>query len=138
MEIIGSMELVTFTGEHLIFNVMEDLTFRSESIDISDPIDRIILKPNLEMRYKDNRFIDLDGYGRIKNEARKLIQSVEIDPELLLTLIQARAIKYSTNVAFLYDLDPAYAYDRENNKRAFKHVKDNSKRLVLQKLGQFN
>ena len=45
---------------------------------------------------------------------------------------------YSTDMAYLYGLNPEYASDREYQTRAFKYVKDDTKRLVKQKQGIFN
>ena len=41
-------------------------------------------------------------------------------------------------VNIVYGFDPEFAYDRHENTRAFKHVKDESKILALQKKGIFN
>ena len=67
-----------------------------------------------------------------------MIKSYNISNELLEYLIRERIVRYSTDMAYFYGFDPEYAYDREYQTRAFKYVKDDKKRLVKQKQGNFN
>lgn len=74
----------------------------------------------------------------MRDSKRQYVESIDIDPELLSDLVNHGAIYYSTDMAYLYGLDPKQAYDRQYNRRAFKHVKDKSRILALQKQGIYN
>ena len=72
------------------------------------------------------------------NSQKDYIQSFNIDSELLEELALKSVIYYSTDMAYLYGFDPDMAFDRYQNRRAFKHVKDKTKILALQKQGIYN
>lgn len=129
---------ITFMGRELEFRVTEDNEIISESFSFNVPIKRLILKPNLEFICEGRIGFDLDGIARSTRSVKDLVQYFIIDEDLLLELVSLDKIRYSTDMAFLYGFNPDFAYDRRENTRAFKHVKDESKILSLQKRGIFN
>lgn len=129
---------ITFMGRELEFRVTEDNEIYSESFSFNVPIKRLIFKPNLYFVFDGGIGFDLDTIARDTRSVKDLVQYFIIDDDLLLELVVADKIRYSTDMAFLYGFNPIYAYDRCDNKRAFKHVKDESKILSLQKRGIFN
>ena len=129
---------ITFMGRELQFKVTEDNEIISESFSFNVPIKRLILKPNLEFICQGRVGFDLDGIARATGSVKDLVQYFIIDEDLLLELVLEDKLRYSTDMAFLYGFNPEFAYDRGENTRAFKHVKDESKILALQRMGIFN
>ena len=85
-----------------------------------------------------NKFNDMEGFYRSLDMEKDYVASFDIDEDLLYELVCKDILRYSTDMAFLYGFDPELSYDRHDNTRAFKHVKDESKILALQKKGIFN
>lgn len=130
--------VTTFDGVTITFRLLLDGTLICNYFDVIRPIKSIDLKPNLTVRTVDGYYVDFDIYARTIDSKRQYIQSIDIDEDLLEELAYSRVIFYSTDMAYLYGLDPKLAFDSVYNHRAFKHVKDKAKVLELQKQGIYN
>lgn len=105
-------------------------------------IRKIYLKPNFEIFFQDGGYITCDSLSRAKNyknEYQHLIGSYAITTDLLYDLVALGKISYSTEMAYLYNLDPNYARDIKTRSNAFKRVKKRTNEILTkQKQGIFN
>ena len=138
MKEIREFKAFTFSGKEIKFQLDEKDFIYCESFSFNRPIKRLILKPNIYFVCPDFRSYDMEGFYRSLDMEKDYVASFDIDEDLFYELVYKDILRYSTDMAFLYGFDPELAYDRIDNTRAFKHVKDESKILSLQKKGIFN
>ena len=134
---IGRFEAVTFDGDVFKFKLNEDNTLSCDSFDLVRPIKKILLKPNMELRFENGQYLTSDSYARATKSKRFLIKEYRISENLLDYMVDEKIAKYSTDCAGLYDFKVEKAYDQKYQTRAFKHIKDKSKQMLKAKQGVF-
>lgn len=138
-EEIRYFSAVTYDNNVYHFSINSNDEIYCDEFGITFPSKIIELKPNFVLRNELRRSIySLDDYCRERNKKKSLIREYVIDAELYEYLINKRMLMYSTDMAILYGFDPQYAHDAHYQTRAFKHVKDKSRRLAKQKHGKFH
>lgn len=133
----GRFTATTFDKQIYEFIVYNNGSMKSEQLPTTKSIRRLIIKPNFEAILERNGHLQLNTYS-VPKSSRKFVQEYNISDELLEYLYANQMVMYSTDMAYLYDLDKRYAYDIQYQKRAFKHKKDPEKQLIKQKQGYFD
>lgn len=134
--IVGSFCLKTFEGKIYKFVVKNNGLMYCNEITMY-PLYRIVLKPLFDLYGLDEN----GGRKSIfipRNKRNNYIESVEIEENLLNYMRLNNMIKFSTDMAYLYNLPDKDGYDRLYQSRAFKHTKDKSKILMKQRRGYYN
>ena len=137
-ELIGFIDLVTFSGRVYPFLVYSDNTMDCPVLNI-EGITKLYLKPRFEVE-TDEAIFKLSSEK--KNE--ELIKEFVYDENIFGYLYQNGMITFSTDMAYLYDLPVKEGFDFER-----KHQNDNSGTpykwaskkgpvLTRQKSGNFN
>ncbi len=145
----GRFTLTTFDGRDIHFRVRnfgDHSKMECPTLGISD-IERMYLKPRFELKLQDGTTYVYDVPGNRKGTRSKLIQSFDIDKELLCKLKAEKMIKYSTDVAYLYGIGEVdengefhvdgNAFDIKTKGGAF-HRSDPKKSLDLKLRGFFD
>ena len=131
---IGEFYAIAFDGTVYTFTVYEDglacHQLGAEQIRV------LFLNPRMN-------FYDVikDDFINIPEKAgymEGLIKTYDIEPKLLWYLKSQNLIRYSTDMAYLYDFDDKEGYDRVFQRAPFKRVKNKQKILEKQKQGIFN
>jgi len=134
---VGFFFAITYDNQVYRFIVNNNGTMYCNDLLENKAITKLIIKPNFEIIHEDG----ISNYRELTNQykdAKNLIGSYCMTKELNEYLIEENLISYSTDMAYLYDLNPSYARDANEQSRAFKYQKSNSKRLAKQKQGIFN
>lgn len=131
-KIVGKFTAKTFDNKVYEFIVKEDGYIYWDLLP-GKKIKRFILKPKFELCIEGNEYRILDNKSSLE-----LVETYFISTELLKFLIKNNRIMYSVDMSYLYDIEEKYGYDRYEQKRAFKRVKDKTKILSKQKQGIFN
>lgn len=144
--IIGQFFAITFDDQVYNFIVTDQLSLYCPQIGEERLIESLAIKPNFEIRLKKGSLryaVDLakrhrgDSYYEDGKNLPYVAKYI-IPEHLVDVLVANEVISYSTDMAYLYGLNPDYAYDFYFQTRAFKHVPDKSNILVKQKKGQYN
>lgn len=136
-KMIGKFDAITFDGDRINFEVYDNKVVKCDSLGLLRPIKRMILKPNVTLYFENGQHFTADLYERATGNKRFLIKEYQINEDLLDYMIDNQMAEYSTDCAVLYDFDIEKAYDRKYQTRAFKYVKEKSKRMVKAKQGIF-
>lgn len=134
----GYFNAITFDDQIYEFIVDGEGNIYCDAIIKDRAIKKLIMKPNFEAILVNGGWVSCDCLARMNGGRKSLIKDYNISPQLAEKLVLNHSIMYSVDMAYLYGLDYRYAYDREDQTRAFKHVKNPAKRLVKQKQGIFN
>lgn len=137
-KIIGKFFALTYDNKIIEFVVKDNGLMYCDFLSKNFGIKKLYLKPNFEFTLENNVILSYDTILRSKGQGKSLIGSYHIDTDLAEYLALNRFISYSYDMAELYGLNPNYASDKNHKTRAFKHVKDPKKRLLKQRIGQFN
>jgi len=141
-EVIGKFYAYAYNKQKYEFFVKNNDLIYCNQISKDKGITRFIIKPNFWAFIEDNDYITCDMLARKKDNKignQYLIHSYIIPNDLLEYLILRGMISYSTDMAYLYKLNPKYASDKWEKTRAFKKVKrKNGTILEKQKQGIFN
>lgn len=135
--VIGRFTATTWTDEDIHFIVYENNTMDCPTIEKKN-IQRMIIKPRFELygirfsRSYKTKYID-----RYVSDFN-LVKEYDIDPELFSYLKNMGMIRYSTEMAYLYDFEDKKGYDYKDKTRAFKWAKTKGPILKKQKRGHFN
>ena len=138
-QIIGKFYAASFDGKVFEFIVYNDNTMDCPTLNINSFV-RIILKP---------RFIlcGTDFYYELKTSSvigdynsPGLIETYDIDDNLFQYLKQRGMIKYSTDMAYLYDFSDkkGYDYSEFGVRSPYKWAKKKGPILTKQRQGRFN
>lgn len=149
---IGRFYATSFNEEvALEFIVFDDDTIDCPTLGLYE-YKYISLKPRFHLGgYKkdvDGNYYDIKSYTYdVKSKDKyqspmELIGKYNIDEDLFYYLDQKEMIRYSTDMAYLYDLPDKSAYDQGRNKYGvgspYKWAKKKGHILVKQRKGQFN
>lgn len=143
LEEVRYFSAVTFDDNTYNFAVTPEGNIYCCEFDLAEPAKIIEFKPNFILRNKYGRpFYSLDDYARERKFDKSLIREWIIDEDLFELLINDRKILYSAQMAVLYGFDPKYAFDANDQKRAFKYSRHNEAKrariLEPMKSGKFN
>ncbi len=137
---LGKFYATTFDGEVFEFIVFNDNTIDCPDLEVYN-IKRMLLKPRPVM-------FETTGWVHVYNAPAaklytdsQLISQYSIDPELFDHMKDRGMIRYSTDMAYLYDFEDKYGYDRSSGygvASPYKRAKKKGPILVKQKRGQFN
>lgn len=133
-EVVGSFNLITTQDTEICFKVYDDNTMGCDKIE-HENIKRLIIKPRFELYT-----FEYSKSGKTKFIAHYVspfsyIKKYDIDDDMFDYLKCHGMISYSTEMAFVYGFKDKRGYDIEDQKRAFKRVKeDGVKRLKKQLL----
>ena len=128
MEEIGRFYIVTFRNKQYEFIVYDEFMICKDLADFE--IQRIFIKPNLELRGERGMFL-LNDYRTIEKD---YIREYNIDDDLFKYMINRHLIRMSTEMAILYSLDREHGFDRKNKTNTFKWAR--KKGLILEKQKQ--
>lgn len=144
--IIGQFWAITFDNQVYNFIVTDQLSLYCPQIGENRQIKSLAIKPNFEICLNGGSLrhaVDLAkrhrGESYYENGEKIPYVAKYIIPEQLIgVLVANEVISYSTDMAYLYGLNPDYACDRKFKGRAFKHVSDKRNILVKQRRGIYN
>jgi len=137
---IGRFHAITFDESSIEFIAFDDNTIDCPILDINS-IKMIELKPRFKLFCGDKIYkYDVTPFNYGINP--KLIGKYDIDKELFDYLKQNRMIKYSQDMAYLYDFEDKKGYDSEKRyygvPSPYKWAKKKGPILSKQKKGYFN
>lgn len=136
---VGRFYATSFNGFVFEFIVFNDNTMACPILGINS-FYRIELKPRFVLRGKDLYYIYDVKTNKKFNNQEDLIGNYNIDDELFAYLKQNGMIKYSTDMAYLYDFIDKDGYDKGKYSvgSPYKWAKKKGPILVKQRKGQFN
>lgn len=132
-ELIGSFNITTTQDTDFCFKVYDDNSMSCDDIK-QDNIRRMIIKPRFELytigysRSGKTEYVDhyVSPFSYIKK--------YDIDDELFDYLKLRGMIRYSTEMAYVYGFKDKRGYDIQDQKRAFKRVKENGVKKLKKQL----
>lgn len=138
-KLIGSFKIITYTKDEYDFYVYNDKTMEFNG----KVIKRVDMKPNPIIFYEncgryDSGCVHFSDYLKSKSTRKHLVLDFQIYEKLLNYLLKNNMLYISADMALLYGYDMNYGFDIERKKHPYKHVKDKTKILYMQKQGYFN
>lgn len=132
-----------FDGYMYEFLLGDDNLLYCDQIMKDKAINKVILKPNFWAFLNEGGYLSCDSLVRENNTktstSAHLISSYVISKELLEFLTLNGLVSYSTEMSYLYGLDPSLAYDVKGQSRAFKRARRKKEKILIkQKQGIFN
>ena len=127
---IGRFYATTFDGRKFEFIVKNNKIYCNDFKDVE--ANKLIIKPRLEL------IANYETYRLSTKSKDGLIKDYCIDKIILKYMKLNNIIRYSTDMAYLYDLPDKIGHDIMYHTRAYKHIKDKEKILAKQKRGYYN
>ena len=136
-QVIGKIFAITFNNEVFSFIVYDDNTMDCPKLNITG-IKKLTIKPRFELSGDGFYYIYDAPVSKIVNP--DLIGYYQIDKDLFPYLKDNNMIKYSIDMAYLYNFNDKDGYDKGKYcvKSPYKHAKFKGPILAKQKRGKFN
>ena len=133
--IIGMFHAFTWDGQVYTFYVYDNNTMSFPRYNVKN-IHKFIIKPRFELFCGDDKvFLSPAKAGAVDG----LIRYFDIEPELFDYLRENKMIRYSTEMAYLYNFPNKEGYDYEMlNGKPFKRSRKKETILSNAKMGKFN
>ena len=137
---IGKFYATSFDGNIIEFIVFDDYTMDCPTLNAYS-YKMIELKPRFIL-WNDEKYYKYNVPATYQHPNFQLISNYNIDKDLFIYLKQNRMIRYSQDMAYLYEFEDKNGYDSNPNyygvSRPYKRAKKKGPILVKQKKGQFN
>ena len=134
--IVGRFNATSYNDKDMSFIVYNDDTIDCPTLDMSG-IRRMVLKPRFELISEDYYYTYRTPNDGNYTTSPDLIKEYDIDEDLFDYLKSHDMIRYSTEMAYLYDFKDKEGYDIKEKSRAYKWKKS-AKSLELRKEGKLN
>lgn len=133
---IGRFNATSYNDQDINFIVYNDNTIDCPVLDMKG-IRRMVLKPRFELISEDFHYTYRTPNDGKYTTSPDLIKEYNIEEDLFDYLKSHEIIRYSTEMAYLYDFKDKEGYDAKEKTRAYKWKKS-AKSLELRREGKFD